>query len=184
MMGIFLCASFVNWYRVQTATHYTKEPMDQEFLDKWIVFVDGVDYVRNRDEMNRIRRMVSIISQNYSLDEEEVMTLIEECFPDLSDPSGLHKFLEEKKKADESGEDFNWSANTKKYISKVSTSFHGKKSDKQDWTSCFPAICPEDVDEVHDPSNQAEGVEMKREDNTDGDSTRPLVEKPDESKEV
>jgi Na+/melibiose symporter-like transporter len=184
MMGIFLCASFVNWYRVQTATHYTKEPMDQEFLDKWIVFVDGVDYVRNRDEMNRIRRMVSIISQNYSLDEEEVMTLIEECFPDLSDPSGLHKFLEEKKKADESGEDFNWSANTKKYISKVSTSFHGKKSNKQGWTSCFPAICPEDVDEVHNPVENSEGVEMKREDNADGDSTQPLVEKPDESKEV
>jgi hypothetical protein len=183
LMGIFICATFVNWYRLKTAQGYLTEPVDQDFLDKWIVYLDGVDYVRNRDEMNRIKKMVTLISKHYSLDEEEVMSLIEECFPDMSDPSGLHKFLEEKKKADTEGKDFNWSDNTKKYITKISSSFHPNKV-KADWTSCFPAICPQEDDTAYDhmeskqesSSEHEQGIELNNDVDKEDSETR-MVEK-------
>jgi len=96
MLGMSLCYCGIQMYRLKVIDELKTNPIPQQLLDRWIVYISGVDYIRNRDEMVRIEKILQRLSSTFNIPEDNIRKAVTDLLPDTSGTAGMSEFATKK----------------------------------------------------------------------------------------
>eukprot|EP00638_Chattonella_subsalsa_P000303 CAMPEP_0117738550 /NCGR_PEP_ID=MMETSP0947-20121206/3200_1 /TAXON_ID=44440 /ORGANISM="Chattonella subsalsa, Strain CCMP2191" /LENGTH=925 /DNA_ID=CAMNT_0005554269 /DNA_START=157 /DNA_END=2935 /DNA_ORIENTATION=- len=96
VLGMSLCLCGVQVYRLQVLKDLRTNPIPQDLLDRWIVYISGVDYIRNREVMYRIHQIMDRLADHYKWPKDDMLDVVADLLPDVSGTAGMLEFAKKK----------------------------------------------------------------------------------------